>query len=233
MAAADERLFQIFRHHDTIHSWLVGRRLLDVYETTLLGWVISQMEWISRRTPPPLRRSLFDTLVPIFAEYSPAALASALRDGNKGAAAQRMSAAVAKRDFGSFAGTLASRPGSSNLLLRVAFHLRHSGAQHTAVLAARYLRRQAQEGRFTQVVNRARRGGREPGPSDVMFGLIVLQRQLQGLEKQLGQIEGRFGDLEHRLEEPGAHSSEALGVDEEGRNGNSGLGSLDDAVGRG
>ena len=58
MATADERLFQIFRHHDTIHAWLVGRRLLDVYDTTLLGWVISQMEWISRRTPPPLRRTV-------------------------------------------------------------------------------------------------------------------------------------------------------------------------------
>ena len=102
MAVADERLFQIFQHHDTIHSWLAERRLLDVYQTALVGWVISQMEWIARRTPPALRRKLFDTLVPIFSEYSQATVASALREGNKGVTAQRLSAAVAKREYGSF-----------------------------------------------------------------------------------------------------------------------------------
>jgi glycosyltransferase involved in cell wall biosynthesis len=231
MAAADERLFQIFRHHDTIHAWLVGRRLLDVYETTLIGWVISQMEWIARRTPPPLRRTLFDTLVPIFAEYSPEAIASALRDGNKGAAAQRMSTAVAKRDFGSFVGTLASRPGSNSLLLRAAFHLRHSGVQHTALLAGRYVRRQLQEGRLTQVVSR--RGSREPGAQDVMFGMIVVQHQLQAMQRQLGDIESRCADIEHRLAEPGAYAAPPSGVDEQRRNGSPGLDRLDDPIGRG
>ena len=140
MAVADERLFQIFQHHDTIHSWLAERRLLDVYQTALVGWVISQMEWIARRTPPSLRRKLFDTLVPIFSEYSQATVASALREGNKGVTAQRLSAAVAKREYGSFVRTLSSRPDSNNPVVSAAFHLRHSGVRHTAVLGGRYLR---------------------------------------------------------------------------------------------
>ena len=70
MATADARLFQIFRHHDTIHGWLARRRLLDVYQTNLLGWVISQMEWISRKTPPSLHRTLFDTLAQNFRSSS-------------------------------------------------------------------------------------------------------------------------------------------------------------------
>jgi hypothetical protein len=101
--------------------------LLDVYETTLLGWVISQMEWIAQRTPPPLRRALFETLVPIFANYSEAAVAIAVREGNKGVTALRLSLAVSKREYGSFARTLASRPGSSNPVITAAYHLKHSG----------------------------------------------------------------------------------------------------------
>ena len=51
MATVDERLFQIFRHHDTIHAWLEAKGLLDVYQSNLLGWVISQMEWICPEDP--------------------------------------------------------------------------------------------------------------------------------------------------------------------------------------
>jgi glycosyltransferase involved in cell wall biosynthesis len=204
MATVDERLFQIFKHHDTIHTWLAGRRLVDVYQTSLLVWVISQMEWIARRTPPPLLRTLFDTLVPIFAEYSQAAIADALRDGNKGVTAQRLSIAVAKREYGSFVRTLASRPGSSNPIVAAAFHLKHSGVQHTAVLTARYIRNVLQGSRVTRAVGRVGRLGREPRQQDVMFGLIVIQQRLRGVESRLGEMESRLGDIEHRIAELGA-----------------------------
>jgi hypothetical protein len=127
MATGAERLFQIFRHHDTIHSWLAGRLLLDVYETTLLGWVISQMEWIAQRTPPSLHRALFETLVPIFAQYPEAAVPIAVREGNKGVTALRLAAVSAW--YGATR-TLASRPRSSNPVITAAFHLKHSGMRH-------------------------------------------------------------------------------------------------------
>ncbi len=165
MATADERLFQIFRHHDTIHTWLAGRRLLDVYETTLLGWVISQMEWIAQRTPPQLRRALFDTLVPIFAQYSEAAVAIAVREGNKGMTALRLSTAVSKREYGSFARTLASRPDSSNPVITAAFHLKHSGVRHTAVLAGRYIRNVLHGGRLSRTVSRVDVGRPRAAPA--------------------------------------------------------------------
>ena len=216
MATADERVFKIFQHHDTIRTWLAGRRLLDVYETTLLGWVISQMEWIARRTPPPLRRTLFDILVPVFAEYSQPAIATALRDGNKGATAQRLSAAVSKREYASFVRTLASRPGSNNPVISAAFHLRHSGVQHTAVLAGRYVRNTLRGSRMTRTLSRAvgARGG--PRPQDVMFGLTVIQHQLQGMETRLSEMQGRQVDLEHRIvgrrNQKGAQVAEAPSV---------------------
>lgn len=232
MAAADERLFQIFRHHDTIHSWLAGRRVLDVYQTALLGWVISQMEWISRRTPPSLRRALFDTLVPVFAHYPEAAIASALREGNKGVTAQRMSTAVAHRQYGSFVRALESRPGSSNPIVAAAFHLRHSGVQHTAVLTGRYVTRALRSKRATQAVGRLTRLGRESPRQDVMFGLMVIERRLHGLESQLGEMAGQLANLERAVGElntPGP----ASGADEQRRYGTTGSDRLEDAIGRG
>jgi glycosyltransferase involved in cell wall biosynthesis len=197
MATVDARLFQLFAHHDTIHAWLAERRLLEVYETSLLGWVISQMEWIARRTPAPLQRTLFDTLVPVFAQYTPETVTSALREGGKGATARRLSAAVLKREYGSFVRTLATRPGSDNPLVTAAFHLRHSGVQHTATLTARYLRNALQGGRVTRVLGRTARIGRhEPSRQDLMFGLMVIQQRLDGLATQLGTIDDRLADLE-------------------------------------
>jgi glycosyltransferase involved in cell wall biosynthesis len=197
MATVDARLFQLFAHHDTIHAWLADRRLLEVYETSLLGWVISQMEWIARRTPGPLQRTLFDTLVPVFAQYPPETVAAALREGGKGATAQRLSAAVRKREFGSFVRTLTTRPGSNNPLVTAAFHLKHSGVQHTATLTGRYLRNALQGGTATRVVGRvARLRRREPSRQDLMFGLMVIQQRLDGVAGQLERIEDRLADVE-------------------------------------
>ena len=233
MAAADERLFQIFRHHDTIHTWLAAKRLLDVYEVTLLGWVISQMEWIARRTPPSLQRRLFDTLVPIFASYSAGTVAGALREGNKGATAQRMSAAVAKREYGSFARTLASRPGSSNPLVTAAFHLRHSGVPHTAVLTTRYLRNVLQGSPAARALGRAVRVGRhEPHRQDVMFGLMVISQRLSGLERHLGAIDNRLVDIENRVAVLGARPEPSSNPPAEGRHGSASRDRLEDVVGR-
>jgi glycosyltransferase involved in cell wall biosynthesis len=233
MATADERLFQIFRHHETIHTWLAERRLLDVYETTLLGWVISQMEWIARRTPPPLRRALFDTLVPIFAEYSEAAVRIAVREGNKGVTALQLSTAVSKREYGSFARTLASRPGSNNLVITAAYHLKHSGVRHTAVLAGRYIRNTLRGGRLSRTVSRVPRVGRERRQQDVLFGLMVIQQRLRGVDSRLGEMEGRLLDIEHSIAELGARPEPGSSVDEQGRYGSVGLDGLEDPVGRG
>jgi glycosyltransferase involved in cell wall biosynthesis len=199
MATADERVFQIFGHHDTIHAWLEAKGLLDVYQTNLLGWVISQMEWISRKTPPALRRRLFDILVPIFAEYSPSEIATALREANKGVTAQRLCAAVAKREYGSFVRTLASRPDANNPLIAAAFHLRHSGVLHTTVLTGRYIRNHVQGSRVTRAVSRVVGANREARRQDVMFGLMVIQHQIRDMQTQLRETESRLKNLERRI----------------------------------
>ncbi|HET9646706.1 MAG TPA: glycosyltransferase [Microlunatus sp.] len=230
MATADERLFRIFRHHDTIHGWLTGRRILEVYQSALLGWVISQMEWIARRTPASLRRSLFETLVPIFAQYSPETITAALREGNKGVTAQRLSWAVAKREYGSFVRALSTRPDSNNPLVSALYHLRHSGVQHTAVLAARYGRNVVQGSRVLQTVAPFARIGHEPRRQDIMFGLMVIQRRLDDLDSRLEAIEARLDSLDERAGENGTRPRVASDVDEQGRNGVARPGRREDPV---
>lgn len=188
-ATADERLFHIFHHHDTIHTWLASRGVLDLYQIPLLGWVISQMEWIAQRTPPELRRRLFDILVPIFAEYSPQTIDRALRENNKGVSAHRLSKAVSKREFGTFARTLSTRPGSDNPVVTAAFHLRHSGVRHTAQLTQRYVNNALHGGKLSRSFNRARSRTSDSSGRDVMFGLMVIEQRLARIEQRLDAME--------------------------------------------
>lgn len=235
MATADERLFQIFAHHATIHAWLAGRQLLEVYQSALLGWVISQLEWISRRTPATLRRRLFDTVVPIFAAYSPSTVATALRENNKGVTAQRLSAAVSKREYGSFVRALTTRPGSNNPVVSAAFHVRHSGLRHTTVLVGRYVQNSLQGSKIQRKVGRVARAARDPKTQDVMFALMVIQQRLRGLEGQLQTTQDRLAAIQSQLpgqDEIPQPTPETSGLDEQGRYVVTGLDRLEDPVGR-
>lgn len=206
MSTADARLFQIFRHHDTIYAWLTERRLLDAYETSLIGWVISQLEWIGRRTPLKLQRELFDILVPIFAHYTTDTVDKALREGHKGVAAHRLSLAVAKREYGTFARALSSRPDTTNPVVTAVYHLRHAGPRHTAVLTGRYLRNRLERfrsGRMVRGLTGVARSGGRSARMDVMFGLTVLQHQLNDLRQQLTDVQDHLDRIEARLDSPG------------------------------
>ena len=202
MATVDERLFHIFHHHDTIHSWLAAHGLLDLYQVSLLGWVVSQMEWISRKTPPPLQRRLFEILVKIFAQYSPETIERALRENNKGAAAHRLSKAVSKQEFGTFARALSTRPGSDNPVVTAAFHLRHSGVRHTARLTGRYVRNTASAHRLTGALTRARSTAPESSGRDVLFGLSVIEQRLRQMDQRLQHIEEQLAGERPRASAP-------------------------------
>jgi hypothetical protein len=192
--------------------------------------VISQMEWISRNTPPPLRRRLFDTLVPIFAKYSQPDIATALREGNKGVTAQRLSTAVAKREYGSFVRILASKPTANNPVVSAAYHLRHSGVLHTALLTGRYVRNHLQGSKVTRAAGRIARVWREPKQQDVLFGLMIISQRLGGMQSRLGEMEARLESIEDRIADLGAPAGPVSGVDEQGRNGSATLQSLEDTV---
>jgi hypothetical protein len=74
-----------------------------------------------------------------------------------------------------------------------------------------------QGNRVTQAVSRVARVGRELRLQDVMFGLMVIQQRLDGLESRLGEMEDRLGDIEHRIADLGQRAEPPSGVDEQGR----------------
>lgn len=189
MATADEKLFRIFAHHDTIRAWLVEHGIEGDFRATLLAWVVSQLEWISARTPKDLRRALFDALAPIFANYSAEDVAAALSEGKKGQRAKKICDALIAQDFGQFNSMLDGAKRQENLLLHGFYHLRHSGLRQTATMTGRFVAE-----KVMNVGGRVRRrlSGRKPtdvSNEDLMFSMMVLQRHLTSIEARLKALE--------------------------------------------
>lgn len=188
MATADERLFKIFAHHDTIHAWLESRGLLETYQTTLLSWVISQLEWISRRTPQNLRKTLYETVQPIFAQYTLPLIIQALNEGNKGEYARRLSTAIAKQNYARYELVIGGRPATNNPALVAMHHLRYSGVRKTAELTRNYARNRMRDStRLSQLRPLSWRS--TESNADLMFGLAILQQQLDQIDQRLARIE--------------------------------------------
>ncbi|RNI21592.1 glycosyltransferase family 2 protein [Flexivirga caeni] len=188
MSTADERLFRIFAHHDTIHDWLAARNVLEIYQTTLLTWVISQLEWISRRTPEPLRPALYDTVRPIFGHYPVGTVQRALTEGSKGEQTRRLTLAVAKDNRAGFLKVLSGRPATDNKVLVGWHHLRYSGVRETASMTRKYAQNRLEANPRLQTV--ARLGGSKArvDHADLFFGLAVLQQQVACLQEQVARL---------------------------------------------
>jgi glycosyltransferase involved in cell wall biosynthesis len=187
MVVANAGLLKIFEHHDVIRAWLVERGLEPTYAPTLVGWVVSQLEWIALRTPAELHRDLFDAVAAILAQYDESTVRAALREGEKGVLAMQLADAVGRQDFRAFSRALALRSAPAGLVDKARYHLRYSGVRQTGRIAVRYgahrldrLSRQVPilRGRRDAISNR-----------DVMFGLTVVQRQLETIERLLRKLE--------------------------------------------
>jgi glycosyltransferase involved in cell wall biosynthesis len=190
MASADARLFKMFGHHDTIKDWLVARGLHDAYELSLLDWVISQAEWISARTPPNLRRELFDVLVPLFAQHHPSAVTRALDEGNRGARGRAMCDALVEKDFAMFSRVLEGRSEPRDYLRLGIHHLKHSGVRKTFHLTQRTVRDKVDSPRLEGMIARIRaRSGdrRKTEHGDLMFSLMAVQQRLDRIEAALAE----------------------------------------------
>ncbi|MBY5161216.1 glycosyltransferase family 2 protein [Salsipaludibacter albus] len=191
-ATVDARLLRIFQHHDTIHQWLVDHDVEEQYRTTLLGWAISQMGWISRQTPPDLRRELFDILRGVFAQYDQATVDQAFQERSTGGLSRALVKAVREDNVASFNRILDTGSATTDPLESARYHLKYSGAGKTAKLAGRFAWQRAR-----RVARRAVRAGRNlgkdgapasstgPTERDVLFGLAVLEQRLRAIEERL------------------------------------------------
>lgn len=184
MSTVDERLFRIFEHHDTIESWIAEHGLSADFTPSLVGWVVSQMEWIAPRTPPELRPQLFDILRRIVAAYDDHVVMEALAQGQKGVLTRRLVEALRQGNYAGFAKALHKGDHRTNPIVSAAFHLRYSGLDETVRLTKRYAKNKAHEYRARV---RRRRGQPSPGTNDVLFALAVIESRLEAIEARLHQ----------------------------------------------
>src|SRR5699024_1390289 len=208
MAVADRKLLKIFQHHDTIKEWLAQQGLLETFGVTLLGWVISQLEWISQRTPRYLREELFTAVAPIFGQYTRTQVNAALREGKKGLRAQQLTNALLRQRRRRFLTALNGRPDSNSHLRLGLYHLRHSGVRRTLEMTSEVLGhkvassplRRAMPSRAASAASRAVHGAAPgAGQSDVLFGLVVLQEQVTRLEEKVDALTQRVTGTEEDL----------------------------------
>lgn len=188
MGAADERLFSIFLHYDTIKAWIGERGLSADFGPSLLAWVISQMEWVAPRTPANLRRRLFDVLQPIVSPYDEHTVKEALTEDPKGMLAVHLVQALRDDNYSAFVKTLETEGRASNPLVSAVFYLRYSGLSETARLTRRYTRNKARDYRARY---RRRRRQQPDGTDDILFALAVIETRLDAIERELQGLSGR------------------------------------------
>ena len=184
METADERLFKIFIHHDTIRDWLVSTGHEAAYRQELLGWAVTQLEWISRRTPQPLMRKLFDISAKLVANYSAEDVEKMLKASGKGQRARKLVTALRLHSFHDFKAELSDGAAKQSLVRAGFYHLRHSGVRQTAAITYRFLQ---------NATGFSKNGNGLSGPdeavsnADLMFAMVVLQRKLEAIEARLDQ----------------------------------------------
>jgi hypothetical protein len=190
MQTVDEKVLRIFAHHATIREWLLQHGLLSTYGDSLFGWVVSQLEWISARTPRALRRDLFRTVQPIVAGYDVATVERALRDGEKGDVTWMIVGALVSNSLADFNRVLDTRGAPSSVAVKTAYHLRYGGIRETARIGRRYA---AQRG-----LPVGSPPDDQPSLSDIgletdgavrnkdlLFALVLLEKRLEALEQRL------------------------------------------------
>lgn len=196
MGTADAKLLAIFRHHDSIHSWLTDRGQLDTYQAALVGWSISQTEWICERIPKALRRDLFQILAEIYSQYPQTAIAQALTEARKGKRTRRWSDAILKGDYRAFSAALDDRPDRPDYLRGGLHHLRRFGLRSTLAMLREVLRERF---RSTPVHGISARGPSKRSSDDraamneVLFGLMVIQQQILRVEHKMDECRPMIG----------------------------------------
>ena len=152
MSTRDAGLLKMFGHYETIKQWLDERNLLNRFQAPLLGWAVSQFEWIQKRIPQTAGDQLFDIMKAILEPVDGVVLDRALqakgdrtrkqvdsiRDGNREAFLKEFSLQFrnGSRRPGALTG-LGAKPLS---LVRLAISdARANGFRSTASKARQYL----------------------------------------------------------------------------------------------
>lgn len=195
MATVDDLLLKIFEHEATIRAWLKSHDRDRVYAPALLAWVAAQLSWVSLRAEGEMQRKLFDKLVPIVKGYPDSAFDAVALGYSKASRVMVMLQALKRGNFIAFSRAAGYRLPQKSLIGLGLYHLRHAGLRETAITTARFLRSRLSRGR-TAIAASPRPAA--PGQvstqlSDMQFALVVLQRQLDRMERDLRQLRQNRG----------------------------------------
>jgi glycosyltransferase involved in cell wall biosynthesis len=165
MDTRNAELLRMFGHYRTIRDWLDARGLLKRYHPPLLGWAISQYQWIHRRIPREAGGALYDALAGILGPVDQAVFDRALREKRAGTRKQMRAVRAGDREafmkgfdrqFDKSAGGGDGRIGGALSVVRLfAVYVRTKGLWPTLGKTARVLRSDRFFGRLFHRRNKA------------------------------------------------------------------------------
>lgn len=190
METADERLFKIFQHHGIIKDWLNASGHADDFKLNLLTWAVSQLEWISTRTPEDLYPALYDAVLPIVQSYTPAEVSKMLETSTKGRRAWAMVHALEAQSRPQFVAAITGNPQKASMLQKGLHGLRRNGIRHTGALTMTYVRDRVAE-RVT--LPTIKRNKINVGNDDLIFAMTILQEQMTSMETKMDALLAQQG----------------------------------------
>jgi glycosyltransferase involved in cell wall biosynthesis len=176
MATVDRRLFKMFDHADAIYDWLEQRGVLPQYRHVLLGWIISQLEWITGKLTPELRGELFTKLRGVTKRFTAADAAKAMQFRAGGINFSRLLQAVMSGSETDFGRAIEDK-GKAGPVARAMHHIRQHGVVSLLLKANDRLNRErgtAQAGTRSDI-----------NLADIAASLKILDQRLTRIEKQL------------------------------------------------
>lgn len=185
METADERLFKIFQHHAIIQDWLKKAGHDADFKINLLTWAVSQLEWISTKTPEDLHPALYEAVLPIIQSYTPAEVAQMLENSTKGKRAWAMVHALEAQSFKRFEAAITGNPQRASMLQKGLHGLRRNGVRHTGAMTLTYLRDRVNERVKLPEISRNRVNVKN---DDLIFAITILQHQLDTMEAKLDTL---------------------------------------------
>lgn len=210
MSAVDSRLLRIFHHHDNIRDWLQLNGLDQNYGPDLLAWTANQLSWVSQRTDGPLQRELFDLLCPVIQQYDDQILEDFGAQNGRGRTYIMLKAmksgdffgfnkaALSGRQVVSERAPIADRIARGNTIFaRGFYHLRNSGLRETARMTARYVKDRTGVDLVPQrhSAQSASRNPKAVANEDLMAALIVLQKDIERLHRQVARLQNNQDEV--------------------------------------
>ncbi|WP_299658210.1 glycosyltransferase family 2 protein [uncultured Tateyamaria sp.] len=115
MASNGRELLFFYRHYESTLAWLRAQDTYEEFETDLITWIVSQIEWTSKKITRALWMDLYNEVVDVMSNHSEQAIFSALARNNVGTYGWSLVTAAKFQDLGQFIQILLSGPQQNTM----------------------------------------------------------------------------------------------------------------------